>query len=452
MKKATARHLISLLLSVVLMLGLLSVPAMAQEVLTVGEVKAIAETLPEGQTVTGVRIEYPAPVAAGSVALSTYSVSGYSVIGVYVNDSGVPDDARAQGKYVFLKLAHSTVPGYGMGKTLQYTGGINHLRDVPLDIRQTANVTLTDEQVVGANAFTNDGAINVLADDFQALTYTNPQDGSTVSYRLYVPRGYETKAADQEPLPLVLFLHGAGESGTNNISQILGNPSALEFANARAQAEHPCFVIAPQKTNEVSHGWAMNSGSEEAPFFEASYILKNLKMAIDGLMKEYAIDGSRLYCTGLSMGGRGTFAMNIAYPDMFAAMLVIASCDKYTDEQLQPIKDKPIWLTLSADETEERITNMGGVIDQLETLGAKVVRRVGDQAWDGYARGYRAGLLASEQWEAAKSEGANVMFTHFVKGTVLPSPHWSWMATYNNDVVRDWMFAQKLAAPYAPQE
>ena len=196
----------------------------------------------------------------------------------------------------------------------------------------------------------------------------------------------------------------------------------------------------------------MNSGTEADPYFEASYILDNLKLAIDGLMETYAIDGARLYVTGLSMGGRGTFAMNIAYPDMFAAMLVIASCDVYTDEQLAPITDKPIWVILSADETEERLTNMGGVVDQLETLGATVERRVGDQAWDGYARGYAANLLAQEQWDAAASEAANVLFTQYVKGTVLPSSHWSWMATYNNDVVRDWMFAQQLEVPYQPGE
>lgn len=448
MKKHYAKIFLALGLAITMFMT--GVPAFGEEPLAVVETKAIAETLPEGQTVTGVRIEYPGQVTAGTISIATYAVSGYNIIGVYTNDSGTPDDAQASGKYVFLKLAYSTVPGYSMGKPLQYTGGINHLRDVHLDIRQNADVTLADARVVGANGFTNNGTINVLADDFLPVTYTNPEDGSTVSYRLYIPRGYDVKAEGQEPLPLVLFLHGAGESGTNNISQLLGNPSALEFANARAQAKHPCFVLAAQKTNEASHGWAMNSGTQEKPFFEASYILKNLKLAIDGLMKDYSIDGSRLYCTGLSMGGRGTFSMNIAYPDMFAAMLVIASCDIYTDEQLQPLTGKPIWLLLAADETEERIVNMGGVITQLEKLGAKVVRRVDEQAWNGFARGYQADLLAKEQIDLALAEGANVLFTHYLKGTVVPSSHWSWMATYNNDVIRDWLFDQQLETPYTP--
>jgi predicted peptidase len=131
---------------------------------------------------------------------------------------------------------------------------------------------------------------------------------------------------------------------------------------------------------------------------------------------------------------------------MFAAMLVVASCDIYTDEQLQPLTEKAIWLLLAADETEERITNMGGVIDQLEKLGAKVIRRVDDQAWNGFARGYQADLLAREQI----AEGANVLLTHYLKGTVVPSSHWSWMATYNNDAIRDWLFDQQLDTPYTP--
>ena len=216
------------------------------------------------------------------------------------------------------------------------------------------------------------------------------------------------------------------------------NPSALEFAKPEAQAEHPCFVLATQKTNSASHGWAENTGTEEEPYYEASYILDDLKLAIDGLCEEYAIDANRLYGTALSMSGRDTFAINVDYPDMFAAMLVIASCDVYTDEQLEAIKDKHRWLLLAENETEERITKMGGVVDQLEGLGVKVVRRVGDQAWDGYA----ANLLAQEQWDAAEAEGATLMFTHYIRGTVLPNPHWTWMATYNNKVVRDWLFAQ----------
>ena len=239
MRKRSIDKLLAFCLSVVMMVAFGAMPVMAEDALSVIEVKAVAETLQEGQTVTGVRIEYPGTVVAGSVSLTSYTVSGYSVIGVYTNDSGEPDVAQAQGKYVFLKLAYSTVPGYSMGKTLQYTEGMNLLREVHLDIRQTGNVTLADERVVAANGFTNDGTINVLVDDFIPVTFTNPADGTTLDYRLYVPEGYDVKADGQQALPLVVFLHGAGESGFNNISQILGNPSALEFANAEAQAAHP---------------------------------------------------------------------------------------------------------------------------------------------------------------------------------------------------------------------
>lgn len=440
------KKFIALMIAMMMLLSI--VPTFAEEAApTIVDIKAIGETLQEGATVTGVRFEYPSAVAAGSVTLSTYAVSGYDIIGIYVNDTGVVDEAAASGKYVFVKLAHSTVPGYSKGKILQYTGGINHQRDVVLDIRQNSNVTLIDGTVIGANAFTNSGIINVLVDDFIPITYTNPDDGSTVDYRLFIPEGYDVKAEGQEPLPLVLFLHGSGESGYNNISQIMGNPSALEFATPEAQAKNPCFVIAAQKPNSVSHTWAVQSGTEEAPFYEASYLLHNLKLAIDGLAAEYSIDTNRLYCTGLSMGGRGTMAMNVAYPDMFAAILVVASCDVYTDEQLTPMKDKPTWVILAADETEERITHMGGLVDQLEKLGAKTIRRVGEDAWNGYSRGYAANVEAQEQIDAAAADGATLLFTHYLPGTVQPSSHWSWMATYNNEAVRDWLFSHTLVTP-----
>ena len=200
MKKCPVKFFLSLALSIAMLMTGILWPALAEEPLAIVEAKAIAETLPEGQTVTGVRIEYPGQVVAGTVCISSLAVSGYSVIGVYNNDYGTPDDAQARGKYVFLKLAYSTIPGYSMGKTLQYTGGINHLREVHLDIRQNANVTLADERVVNASGFTNTGTINVLVDDFLPITFTNPEDGTTVSYRLFIPEGYDIRAESQEPL------------------------------------------------------------------------------------------------------------------------------------------------------------------------------------------------------------------------------------------------------------
>lgn len=443
-------------LGIAVVFALVGITALAEEAeaikLDIVEAVAIAETLPEGQTVTGVRIEYPGAVVAGTVKTGDYMVYGYDIIGLYVNDTGAVNEAAAEGKYVFLKLAYSTVPGYGMGKTLQYTGGINHRRDIHLDIRQQVDVTLKDESIVGANGFSNAGEINVLVDDFLAITFENPADGTILNYRLYIPAGYEAKDDAQEKIPLVVFLHGAGESGDNNASQIMGNPSALEFAYAEAQAENPCFVLAPQKPSDVDHGWAEDTGTEAEPFYTTSFALENVKLVIDQLLADYSIDGARLYCTGLSMGSRGTFALNMAYPDMFAAMLCIASCDIYTDEQLEGIKDKPMWVILAADETEERITNMGGVVEQLESLGATAVKRTDAEAWDGYARGYAAEQFAAEQLAAAEEAGASLLFTHYLPGTVIPSSHWSWVATYNNHAVRDWMFSQSLETAYAPAE
>ena len=158
------------------------------------EVTAIAETLEDGQAVTCVMIEYPGEVAAGTVSLSSYKVPGRKISKVYVNNSGEKGEAEAQGKYVFVELSVDLTPGAGEGGTLLYANGENMRLPINLTIQQTANVTLASGDIVEAGSFTNTAEQNLLVDEFLELTYTNPEDGSELPYRLYIPEGYDKQA------------------------------------------------------------------------------------------------------------------------------------------------------------------------------------------------------------------------------------------------------------------
>ncbi len=413
------------------------------------QVTAIAETLEDGQAVTAVMLEYPDEIKAGDVTVSTYHVPGRSITRVYVNNTGVKGEAASQGKYVFVELAVDPTPGVGEGSTLLYANGENQRLPINLTIQQTANVTMISGDIVEAGGFENTAEQNLIADEFLKLTYTNPEDGSELPYRLYVPEGYEENGGE-EALPLVVFLHGAGESGSieaNNEAQLLANASAIEFAREDAQEEHPCFILAPQSP---SHSWSQNNGTEEDPEYGPNQDGENVKNVIDELITEYNIDTSRIYGTGLSMGSRGTFALSTAYPELYAAQINIASADTYSEEGLAAIADKPIWALVASDDTADRVEGFRNNIADLEEQGAVVERRMEEEGWNGYLRGEESEILAQEQWDAAEESGANILYTEYIAGTTVPNSHWSWRPSFANDVIRDWLFDQQLETPYTP--
>ena len=134
-------------------------------------------------------LEYPGEIAAGAVTVSSYKVPGRSITRVYVNNTGVKGEAASQGKYVFVELTVDPTPGVGEGSTLLYANGENQRLPISLTIQQTANVSMISGDIVEAGGFENTAEQNLIADEFLKLTYTNPEDGSELPYRLYVPEG-----------------------------------------------------------------------------------------------------------------------------------------------------------------------------------------------------------------------------------------------------------------------
>lgn len=119
----------------------------------------------------------------------------------------------------------------------------------------------------------------------------------TMKYLLYLPKGYE----DKESWPLLLFLHGAGERGEDiNRVKVHGPPKMAE-----AGEELPFIVVSPQCPK--GRWWQT---------FELATLL-------DEIEEKYKVDQDRIYVTGLSMGGFGTWALAAYQPERFAAMAPI---------------------------------------------------------------------------------------------------------------------------------
>jgi len=143
---------------------------------------------------------------------------------------------------------------------------------------------------------------------------------TSLRYLLYLPQDYDP--VRREGFPAILFLHGAGERGDSVEAVATWGPPRL----AR-EKNLPFIVISPQCPKE--HWWT-------SMMFE-------LKGLLDQAIVQYNIDTTRIYLTGLSMGGYGTFAFSLLYPDYFAAVAPI--CGGGTPSMVNFVKDyPPIWV------------------------------------------------------------------------------------------------------------
>jgi dipeptidyl aminopeptidase/acylaminoacyl peptidase len=126
--------------------------------------------------------------------------------------------------------------------------------------------------------------------------------------------------------PLVIWLHGSGQSGSDNTSQMGGATGV--FTKPENQQEHACFMLAPQ-CPDASIGWKKE-------------VAQKLMALIADLVEKLPIDQTRLYLTGSSMGGSGTWSTLAKWPDVFACGVVL--CGSGDPKTAETIKNVPIWV------------------------------------------------------------------------------------------------------------
>ncbi|MEP7141776.1 MAG: PHB depolymerase family esterase [Ferruginibacter sp.] len=195
-------------------------------------------------------------------------------------------------------------------------------------------------------------------------------------YLLYLPEGYDTDTTRR--WPLMIFLHGSGESGSDLEKVKAHGPPKLISAGKK----FPFIVVSPQAP--PSFGWET----------------ENLFHLLTSIKKAYRVDNERVYLTGLSMGGFGTWALAMKYPQEFAAIIPICGGGDSTDAW--KLRHIPIWC-------------FHGALDNVVPLARDQVM-----------------VTAAERYNPS------------VKFTIYPDAnHNSWERTYNNDSVYEWLLAQK---------
>lgn len=160
------------------------------------------------------------------------------------------------------------------------------------------------------------------ANAYKAFVFSH--QGETLPYRLLYPRNFDP----EQSYPLVLFLHGAGERGDDNLVQL--THGAELFAGEAIRREYPAIVVFPQAAEEDywarveveqdSRPYALRFADKETQPTQAMQLLLGL---MDELSAKSFVDQQRIYVGGLSMGGMGTYEILARRPQMFAAAIAI---------------------------------------------------------------------------------------------------------------------------------
>ncbi len=163
--------------------------------------------------------------------------------------------------------------------------------------------------------------------------------------------------------PLILFLHGAGERGSDlSLVKRHGLPKLLE----ERPGDFPFIVVSPQ--------------CPEGEIWDTDVLLALL----DEVCESHAVDGDRIYVTGLSMGGMGTFALALAAPHRFAAAAPV--CGAGVPLQVRPEHARlPFWVFHGEMDEKVPAALSAQMVEALKAVGAEVrftvYPGVGHDAW-----------------------------------------------------------------------
>lgn len=183
---------------------------------------------------------------------------------------------------------------------------------------------------------------------FQTVEFTN-EDGTKSPYDLFIPHGYD----GSKPVPVILFLHGSGESKGGKIMPVqqgIGN-----HIKGKREKAFPAIVIFPQSEKRT---WAADSADSQ----RAMLILEEVQ-------SKYKTDPDRVYLSGLSMGGYGTWGLAAKYPDKWAAIVPI--CGGGTPADAEKFAKLPCWAFHGDEDKAVPVSRSRDMIEALKKAGGK---------------------------------------------------------------------------------
>lgn len=266
----------------------------------------------------------------------------------------------------------------GKGRHSQKHGGAIFPDSVRWLFRDHVINSIDDEgavkNVTGSNMELDDAfdtlTLPIEADEFKEQLF---------GYRLMAPANVE----EGKTYPLVLFLHGAGERGDDNASQLKYLPASM--ASAAMRERFPCYVLAPQCYKDSK--WVEVDWSEQethtAPD-EPGVMMQMVLKALDKTVSENQVDTDRIYLTGLSMGGYGSWDLASRRPSAFAAVAPI--CGGADNSRVPLLKDVPMFVVHGDADNAVPVARSRGAVKALKDAGGNVIYLelpdVGHNSWD----------------------------------------------------------------------
>lgn len=452
------------------------------------QVKAITEVFGDGQQVTAVAVKYDKQMDGKKLTPAMFCVNeivppqlrpkgrtiptdpvveSREVAKVYTNNVPEKGNGSVKGQYVILELVKTyhylpafNPPGQrGAGggdkkdgpkggekkgdgnggpiaggrpkpamplraKILESYKGVTKIADFKAEVKQLKAVKAADGSKIAPFDMTSTEVENLIVDDFIQEEYYDKLSGIKMVYNLFIPKNYDAS----KQYPLVLFMPDATVTGMETTRTLTQGIGATIWASPEEQAKHPCFVLAPDYTQQI-----INDDWETNEYMDATVNL------IRDLQKKYSINDRKMYTTGQSGGCMLSFAMDHKYPDLFAASLLMAG--KWDPTRVENFKNAKMWMFCGKGDLGA-FPSMNNITAELEKMGVKVSKAV----WNGRSTQEEFNKLGAEM----DKEGANIRYVMFPQYTVFPDDDHidgmehlqTWRVSYTIECARDWMFRQ----------
>ncbi|OOF71527.1 hypothetical protein BKG89_00310 [Rodentibacter caecimuris] len=393
---------------------------------------AITQVFGDGVKLVAIALSYPTEISASILNVKDFSITGRTITQVFTAQSATLTPAES-GKFVIVKLAEDdaetslqedvysdnaeeTKPQIQGGKPNWVAG-----QKINKTIRfKTANAEVT----INGKTLRTNSATNLIVEQFQQDKFRDEKTGKILKYNLFTPQHSE------EALPLVLFMHDAGVTSEQTQATLFQGLGAVIWADPIEQAKRPCYVLAPQYDEIIA----------DDDWRTSDYLDTTIHL-IQKLISEYNIDPKRIYATGQSGGCMAATAMNIKYPDFFAASYLVAG--KWGADLVNPIVKNKVWWMASEDDLGA-FPSFNAITERLQAEGARISRAVWNGKWnaDQYLFAY----------DDLTSEKAQMYYTVFEKDSVFrdtdsrkgASGHRNtWRIAYSIEPIREWLFTQK---------
>lgn len=386
-------------------------------------ITAITETDGQGQRCTAVGLELNFQIDETSLGPEYFQVPGRQVKVVRTGSSLMGRDRCAKGRFVILELNTDQEAGVLREMTGQGPHGRSIFHRAKVQVKIVQTIEGEGGSIAPTEGFLESlDTMDEMLDRFTLTSHRNTA-GRELYYHQFLPEHYDS----DRQYPLVIFLHDAGACSDDQIAPLAQGNGGLVWADPSQEGYEEAIVIAP---------WYPSVCANDE--FQVTQEAEDTVLLIEYLKEHLSVDPGRIYGTGQSMGCMMLCEMNIQYPQLFTACLLVAG--QWNPKTMGNCSHSRFWIMVSQGDAKA-FPIMGACVDAMEAAGAKVERMAVDaQNCEG-----ELALLS----DVTK---ANILFTWFEGRSLIPE--WleenpglhhvmTWEKTYSIKPLRQWLLKQR---------